>query len=58
MDKNQNPSIGCVVTECKYHAQNADYCTLDKIMVGKNESFSSKSEDTDCESFIVRDSYK
>lgn len=46
-----NSSIGCSVTECKYHAGKSQHCTLDKIMVGKNESYTSKSEDTDCESF-------
>ena len=50
-----NSSIGCVVTECKYHAGNEDYCTLDKIRVGKKEQYSAKAEDTDCESFIVKD---
>ncbi|SHK92736.1 protein of unknown function [Anaerocolumna jejuensis DSM 15929] len=46
-----NSSIGCRVTECQYHAGDSQHCTLDKIMVGKIESYSSKSEDTDCESF-------
>jgi hypothetical protein len=50
-----NPSIQCVVSECRYHAGEKDYCTLDKIQVGRVDSFSSKSEDTDCESFIVKD---
>ncbi|WFR55307.1 DUF1540 domain-containing protein [Anaerocolumna sp. AGMB13025] len=50
-----NPSIQCIVSECRYHAGEKDYCTLDKISVGRVESVSSKSEDTDCESFIARD---
>lgn len=49
-----NSSIGCRVTECKYHAGDKQHCTLDKIMVGKNESYSSKAEDTDCESFEAK----
>lgn len=53
MDK--NPSIHCVVSECRYHANSSDYCTLKEIDVGKNESFTSKSEDTDCKSFRVKD---
>jgi hypothetical protein len=58
MDDKKNPSIQCIVSECRYHAGNTDYCTLDQIMVGRKESFSSKTEDTDCESFIVKESYK
>jgi hypothetical protein len=50
-----NSSIECIVSECRYHAGNKDYCTLDKIKVGKTESVTSKSADTDCESFIVKD---
>lgn len=49
-----NPSIECIVSECRYHAGKDDYCTLDKIKVGKVESVTAKSEDTDCESFIVK----
>lgn len=51
----KNPSIGCVVSECMHHSQNSEYCTLDKIQVGKNDSFSSKQEDTDCKSFELKD---
>ncbi len=50
-----NPSIQCIVSECRYHADNDDYCTLDQISVGRVDSYSSKSEDTDCESFISKD---
>ncbi len=54
MDK-KNPSIQCIVSECRYHAGNTDYCTLDQISVGRVDSISSKSEDTDCESFIAKE---
>ncbi len=50
-----NSSIGCSVTECQYHAGEKQYCTLDKIMVGKSESYTSKVEGTDCESFKVKE---
>lgn len=50
-----NPSIQCVVSECRFHAQDKDYCTLDKIRVGRTDSFSSNSNETDCESFIVKE---
>lgn len=53
MNKN-NPSIQCVVSECRYHADSADYCTLDQILVGKDEQFTMKAEGTDCKSFIAK----
>jgi hypothetical protein len=47
-----NESIGCVVSECKYHCQDNDnYCTLDKIEVIKHESVAKTAECTDCGSF-------
>jgi hypothetical protein len=49
-----NPSIGCIVSECQYHSEADDYCTLDKIMVGRTEQYSSTSKETDCESFISK----
>ena len=50
----KNPSIQCSVNECSYHASSDNYCTLDKIQVGKHESHATKSECTDCESFKVK----
>lgn len=50
-----NKSIGCIVSECRYHAGSTDYCTLDKIKVGKVESYTDKAEGTDCESFKVKE---
>ncbi|MBQ3600090.1 MAG: DUF1540 domain-containing protein [Lachnospiraceae bacterium] len=49
-----NASIACSVNECKYHASNADYCTLEKIHVGKCDCNTCKSEDTECGSFQVK----
>ncbi|WP_251861283.1 DUF1540 domain-containing protein [Clostridium sp. Marseille-Q2269] len=46
-----NHSIGCNVHECKYHAQNMDYCTLDHIHVTKHEHEAKSVECTDCGSF-------
>lgn len=54
MESEKNPSIGCQVSECKYHAQANEYCTLDKIMVGKHESQATTTECTDCRSFEVK----
>lgn len=51
----ENESIGCTVEDCRYHANSKDYCTLDKIQVGKCHCDEPrKNEDTDCESFQVR----
>lgn len=50
-----NQSIGCTVEECKYHATSKDYCTLDKIQVGKcNCGETTRNEETDCESFQAK----
>ena len=46
-----NPSIGCTVTNCKYHSDTEQYCALQKIQVGTHESNPSKVECTDCQSF-------
>lgn len=46
-----NSSIGCVVTECKFHCKDDDYCTLNKIQVVKHEQTASSVECTDCGSF-------
>lgn len=47
----KNNSIGCIVSECKFHAHNEDYCTLDKIQVTKHEYDATSVECTDCGSF-------
>lgn len=54
MEKDRNPSIECEVMECKYHSQDYNYCTLDKILVGKHEERASQVESTDCESFKLK----
>ena len=46
-----NNSIGCTVDECKYHAKNQNYCSLDKIQVTKNTSRAKEVKETDCQSF-------
>ncbi len=46
-----NPSIGCSVTDCKYHCQSENYCSLDKIMVGTHEACPTDDQCTDCKSF-------
>ena len=51
-NKEKNPSIQCEVSECKYHANTTDYCTLDQILVSRKEEVSQNSADTECGSFI------
>lgn len=46
-----NKSIGCTVSECKYHYKRDDYCTLDQIRVVKHEAMAKTTECTDCGSF-------
>lgn len=48
---NHNDSIACTVDECKYHCKDDDYCTLNKIQVGKHETTAKTVECTDCNSF-------
>ncbi len=46
-----NKSISCSVNECKYHAQNESYCSLDHINVVKHHNNVTTPEATDCGSF-------
>lgn len=46
-----NKSIGCTVTECKFHAKEKSYCSLENINVVKHESVAKTKECTDCGSF-------
>ena len=49
-----NHSIGCSVTQCKYHCKNENYCSLEAIQVGTHEQNPTQSKCTDCESFEVK----
>ncbi|KAB3525916.1 DUF1540 domain-containing protein [Alkaliphilus serpentinus] len=46
-----NKSIGCTVNECKYHAKNESFCSLDHINVVKHTNRATNPEATDCGSF-------
>lgn len=46
-----NKSIGCTVTQCKYHCNSENYCSLDKIQVVTHESNPTMSQCTDCSTF-------
>ncbi|AND86214.1 DUF1540 domain-containing protein [Clostridium tyrobutyricum] len=52
MNNTKNESIGCIVNECKYHAQKDNFCTLNKIQVTKHENTAHDVECTDCGSFM------
>lgn len=49
-----NSAIKCTVTQCEYHADSENYCTLDCITVGTHESNPTMCECTDCESFTKK----
>lgn len=51
MNNRTNNSIGCVVSECRFHAKGENYCTLEKIQVTKHESRAKTKQCTDCGSF-------
>lgn len=46
-----NKSIGCTVNECRYHAQEQSFCSLDHINVVKHKDKANSIEATDCGSF-------
>lgn len=52
MHQGHNDSIGCTVTECKFHDGRENYCTLEQIQVTKHESVAKSAQCTDCGSFV------
>ena len=48
MNQEKNDSIQCSIHNCVHHAENVDYCTLDRIHVGTHELNPTKKECTDC----------
>lgn len=53
-NKKPNRCIACTVQQCAHHAENENYCSLDKIIVGTHEMNPTVSQCTDCESFILK----
>ena len=51
MNCHANKSIECTVSQCAHHCDSANYCSLDKIMVGTHESNPTMDQCTDCMSF-------
>ncbi|MGL5380559.1 DUF1540 domain-containing protein [Clostridium sp.] len=50
----KNPSIKCVVNQCKHHDCSENYCTLNVIEVGTHEPDPKVVECTDCLSFAKK----
>ena len=53
-----NNSIKCGVHDCKHHAGNVEYCTLNCVSIGACECSPKTKEGTDCESFAARETKK
>ena len=51
MNCNANKSIECTVSQCAHHCNEANYCSLDRILVGTHESDPAQEQCTDCMSF-------
>lgn len=49
--QNENKCIECTVNQCANHCQSANYCSLDKILVGTHECNPTVEQCTDCMSF-------
>ncbi len=51
MMNGKNESIQCTIKSCEHHAADANYCSLDHILVGTHEENPTNKQCTDCESF-------
>ena len=51
MNCNANKSIECTVKQCAHHCNEANYCSLEKILVGTHEANPTVDQCTDCMSF-------
>ena len=51
MNCKANKSIQCTVQQCANHCSEANYCSLDSIMVGTHETNPTVDQCTDCKSF-------
>lgn len=54
MSCHANKCIGCTVQQCVHHCADADYCTLDHILVGTHEADPKVVQCTDCKSFCKK----
>jgi len=51
MNCNANKCIECTVSQCAYHCDEANFCSLDRILVGTHEANPTADQCTDCKSF-------
>ena len=51
MDCKANKSIECTVQQCAHHCQDANFCSLERILVGTHEANPAMDQCTDCKSF-------
>ena len=51
MNCHANKSIECTVQQCQYHCQDANFCSLERILVGTHEAAPTQDQCTDCKSF-------
>ena len=51
MNCNANKCIACTVSQCAYHCDTDNYCSLEKIQVGTHEANPTQDQCTDCMSF-------
>lgn len=51
MNDHANKCIECTVQQCAHHCGTANYCSLERIMVGTHESNPAMDQCTDCKSF-------
>ena len=51
---NANKAIECTVTNCKNHCATANYCSLDKVVIGTHEANPTMDQCTDCKSFQMK----
>ena len=54
MDCKANKSIECTVQQCANHCTDANYCALDRILVGTHEANPTADQCTDCKSFRMK----
>ena len=53
-----NKSIGCTVSQCKFHDDKKDYCTLNNIKVVTHENKTKEVKGSDCGSYEPKNSLR
>ena len=51
MSCHANKCIECTVQQCAYHCDDANFCSLERILVGTHEANPTVESCTDCKSF-------